>query len=110
MPPRHPGPEAEGPDNRAHFPLGLAPIGSWLRVEALVGGRGLVARLTAMGLYVGARVRVLNAGRPGPMVLNFGGTRLALGQGMAMQVLVSESGTDKDESTSQGIRQSPSDA
>ncbi|MBA4194815.1 MAG: ferrous iron transport protein A [Comamonadaceae bacterium] len=58
-------------------------------VVALHGGLGLVRRLSEMGLNVGSELRVLQRQNGGLVVLR-GGTRLALGGGMAQKILVSK--------------------
>ena len=74
---------------KACFPLPLASVGQAVQIEALQGGRGMVQRLTSMGLYAGAVVTVFNRGTPGPVIVSCGGTRLALGHGIARRVMVS---------------------
>lgn len=57
-------------------------------VRQLRGGGELVHRLAAMGLTVGAQLVVLqNTGR-GPMLVSVRDTRIALGRGEAIKVLV----------------------
>lgn len=73
----------------ACFPLPLASVGQTVRIEVLSGGRGMVQRLTSMGLYVGAEVTVFNRGNPGPVIVSYGGMRLAIGYGMARKLRVS---------------------
>ncbi len=57
-------------------------------VVNLQGGPNFRSRLYAMGLAPGATVRVVNVYNPGPIVVEVGGTRLALGRGMASKVFV----------------------
>lgn len=52
------------------------------------GGRGLMRRLIDMGLTFGTKVRVLKSGGPGPTLIEVRGTRLALGRGVAMKIMV----------------------
>ncbi len=54
----------------------------------LQGGPNFRSRLYAMGLSPGATVQVVNVYNPGPVVVEVGGARLALGRGMASRVLV----------------------
>jgi len=63
-----------------------------VRIEA---GRGLVGRLTALGLVPGTPVEVVSA-NGGPLLLSVLGSRLILGRGMAAKVLVcaSQQGCD----------------
>jgi len=56
----------------------------------IVAGRELNQRLAEMGMVTGAEVEVLDGRMMGPLVVNLGGSRLVLGQGMAMKILVSE--------------------
>ncbi len=57
-------------------------------VVDLRGGPNFRSRLYAMGLAPGAIVRVLENYPRGPIILEVGGTRLALGKGMASRVFV----------------------
>ncbi len=57
-------------------------------VVDLRGGPNFRSRLYAMGLAPGAIVRVLENYPRGPIILDVGGTRLALGKGMASRVFV----------------------
>ncbi len=53
------------------------------------GGRGMVRRLTEMGIVPGAGLTVLSNTRgAGPMMVGVGTGRLGLGRGMARHVLV----------------------
>jgi ferrous iron transport protein A len=63
-------------------------------VCALIGGRGLVSRLAALGFIPGAAIRVLQARNGGPLVVLVRDTRVALGRGEAMKVLVTRSEED----------------
>ena len=59
------------------------------RITGLTSGPGLVRRLEEIGLRVGQRVSKIS-GMPlrGPVVVQVGGTRVALGHGMAKKVIV----------------------
>ena len=59
-------------------------------VTDIRGGRGLIQRLTAMGLTYGTVVHVLKSGGPGPLLIEVRGTRIALGRGVAMKIFVRE--------------------
>ena len=54
------------------------------------GGRGLMKRLMEMGLTRGTKIRVLKSSGPGPMLIEVRGSRLALGKGIAMKIIVEE--------------------
>jgi ferrous iron transport protein A len=58
------------------------------QVVGIRGGFGLARRLAELGLTPGEPVRVLAAGRGGPVLVEVRGTRLALGRGMAAKVFV----------------------
>lgn len=66
----------------------MAP-GETGRITGLAAGPGLVRRLEEIGLRTGQRVSKVS-GMPlrGPVVVQAGGTRVALGHGMAMKVAV----------------------
>ena len=59
------------------------------KVVEFTAGPGLVRRLEEMGIRVGKQVTKIG-GMPlrGPVVVQAGGTRIALGHGMAMKVMV----------------------
>ncbi|MFO8082565.1 MAG: FeoA family protein [Armatimonadota bacterium] len=53
------------------------------------GGRGVVRRLTELGLAPGVRVRlVTDAGSSGPVIVKVGDAKIGIGRGMARRVLV----------------------
>jgi ferrous iron transport protein A len=57
-------------------------------VAGVRGGRGLVRRLSEMGLVPGTEVIVVSSHMRGPMVLKVLGSKLMLGRGMAHKILV----------------------
>lgn len=70
------------------MPLAMASPGEVVRIADVRAGRGLTRRLADMGLLPGTVIRVINSQRPGPVVVEVKGTRLALGHGMAHKILV----------------------
>lgn len=58
------------------------------QVHDLAGGRGFVGRLAALGFTPGARIRMMQNFGHGPLIVLVRDTRLALGRGEAMKVLV----------------------
>ncbi|MHB9301533.1 FeoA family protein [Thermofilum pendens] len=50
---------------------------------------GLIRRLAELGFTKGARVRVLHSSPPGPVLVMVKGSRIALGRGVAMRVMIS---------------------
>ena len=62
------------------------PVDRPLRLVRIAGGRQLKQRLLALGLSEGSEVRVVQR-RPGGVVLARAGTRVAVGQGVAHQLM-----------------------
>ena len=75
------------------MPLSTASPGDMVEVVAVRAGWGLQRRLVGMGLTPGVKVRVVSSGKPGPVVLDVCGSRLALGHGVARKILVDASGS-----------------
>jgi Fur family ferric uptake transcriptional regulator len=71
------------------MPLTMATPGERVRIVGFIGGKGLERRLTSMGLNQGAEVEVVKSSGPGPLIVASRETRIALGFGMARQILVS---------------------
>lgn len=71
-------------------PLGFLPEGEAAIIINIYGGRNMVTRLMAMGLTVGTKIRVVKSTGPGPVLIEVRGTRLALGRGVAMKIMVEE--------------------
>jgi len=69
-------------------PLSFLPPGAKGVVVRLVGGRGLVAKLSAMGISPMTEIEVLHSYAGGPVLVMVRGARVALGRGVAMKVLV----------------------
>lgn len=70
------------------MPLAMVGPGWTVQIVNVRGGRQLQRRLADMGLTPGVVVSVLNSQMPGPVILNLRGSRLALGHGMTMRILV----------------------
>jgi ferrous iron transport protein A len=62
--------------------------GETVIVSSVRAGWGLQRRLADMGLTPGVEVKIVSAGRPGQVVLDVRGSRLALGHGVASKILV----------------------
>ncbi|MCJ7513093.1 MAG: ferrous iron transport protein A [Anaerolineales bacterium] len=71
------------------FPLTEAAIGTPVQVAQVLNGQGVARRLRPMGLAQGDRVCVVR-GAPfwGPIVVEIPGRVIALGRGVASQILV----------------------
>lgn len=57
-------------------------------VEFLHRGKGMLLRLRDMGLFTGKVVEILSNSAGGPIFLKVDDTRLAIGRGMAMKIMV----------------------
>jgi ferrous iron transport protein A len=70
------------------IPLDQLLTGKHGVIRQLRGGKEFTSRLTAMGLAIGSAFEVLqNRGR-GPVLVRARGTRIALGRGEALKILV----------------------
>jgi ferrous iron transport protein A len=82
--------------NEERIPLSAVAPGEVGVVCQLAGGRGFMSRLAAMGFTLGAEVTMVqNFGR-GPVIVLVRDTRVALGRGEAIKVLVSRRGSSHD--------------
>jgi len=61
--------------------------GQEARVVTVIGGRGAIRNLMAIGIVPGKRVKVLGR-RGGAMLVSVDGTKYVLGRGLAMRVVV----------------------
>lgn len=69
------------------IPLAMLADGEEGRIVSIMGGHGLVRRLAELGFNPGASVKVIrNSG--GPLVVSLRESRMAIGRGMAMRILV----------------------
>lgn len=69
------------------FLLTMAGRGQTVRLARITAGRKLTHRLTELGLTPGVKFEVLHD-HGGPLLLAVRDSRLALGRGMASQILV----------------------
>ena len=70
------------------MPLAMLPENEEARVVEVRGGRGLARRLSELGFTPGARVKVLFSNSPGPVLIDVRGSRIALGRGLLMRIIV----------------------
>ncbi|KOR28062.1 iron transporter FeoA [Achromatium sp. WMS3] len=75
------------------FALGMATEGEQLQIVALQAGRTLDKRLTDLGLNIGSEIRVVQRQGAG-MLVERDATRIAVGGGMAMKIMVVHIGDD----------------
>lgn len=77
------------------MPLSMASSGEWVKVVSVKAGWGLQRRLADLGLTPGVEIQVISSGRPGQVVLNVRGSRLALGHGVSGKIMVDIGGKKK---------------
>jgi Fe2+ transport system protein FeoA len=68
------------------LPLEFLHTGAWADIADVTGEPGWVSRLAEMGVRIGGRLHVLQAGSP--CLLQIGESRLSLRGDVAMQILV----------------------
>jgi ferrous iron transport protein A len=68
--------------------LAEVPEGAQAVVHGLQGGGGFVGRMAALGFTVGEQISVLQNSGQGPVIVLVRDTRVALGRGEALKVLV----------------------
>lgn len=74
----------------ASFGIGLARLGSRVRVAGLTGKHpALAKRLAGMGIYPGCELEILQR-EGGSLIVRVGQSRVALGAGMVHKIRVSE--------------------
>jgi len=71
------------------IPLAILPENREAAVVEVNGGMGLTRRLSEIGFTPGAKVKVLHSSPPGPILVIVRGSRIALGRGVAMKIIVS---------------------
>ena len=74
--------------------LDKIPPGTSVVVRKFEGGRELVTRLAALGLSIESHVKVLQNRAHGPLLVLVRDTRIALGRGQALKILVEEPGDE----------------
>jgi ferrous iron transport protein A len=74
----------------ARWQQSLADVGTGtsVRIDTINGGRGLMGRLSSMGLVPGTEVLVISGRRGGPVIVGLRGCRIAIGCGMANKIMV----------------------
>ena len=82
------------PGKPAGIPLAAAATNTRLRITALVAGRGLVERLSDMGLPIGSEIEVIQRQTGGRLIVARDFVRIALGGGMAQKIIVEPVGSE----------------
>ena len=71
------------------LPLGLVREGEKVEIiDFLQKGKGLFGRLKNMGFLAGKIVEIVSNQGRGPLLLKIDETRIAIGRGMAMKIMV----------------------
>ncbi|MCD6263366.1 ferrous iron transport protein A [Candidatus Bathyarchaeota archaeon] len=70
--------------------LGMLPEGTRARVIKVYGGRGLTRRLAELGFNIGELVKVVRNHHSGPVLIEVKDSRIALGRGVALKIIVEE--------------------
>lgn len=70
------------------IPLALIRDGERVKVLKISGGRGLVRRMTDLGLRPGAEIEIISASRNGSFIIRLGEQRLGVGFGVAKKIFV----------------------
>ncbi|MFH1662592.1 MAG: FeoA family protein [Chloroflexota bacterium] len=75
-------------NNISTMPLSTVPSGKQVQIVNIEAGWGLQRRLADMGLTPGLKVMVISSQKPGSVVLDVRGSRLALGRGISHKIIV----------------------
>ena len=73
--------------NRPDIPLAMASCGEGLTVQSVRGGKMRCSRLASMGILPGCELELISKGR-GPVIVDVRGSRLAIGQSLALSIMV----------------------
>ncbi len=76
------------PTNETYLPITSLAEGEEAIIRDITGGNALISRLAGMGIALNTKVRYLHS-RGGLVVVQVGETRVALGSGEAVKILVS---------------------
>jgi ferrous iron transport protein A len=71
----------------SRIPLALAKEGSTGVVVDIIGGRGAMSKLLALGIVPGKRIKVLG-NRGGAILVAINGSKFVMGRGLAMKVMI----------------------
>jgi Fur family ferric uptake transcriptional regulator len=82
---------------RPVLPLSFVLPGEQVVIDRLEGGSQVQQRLADMGLTPGTTIEVIKASGPGPIIVAFRGSRLALGRGLSQKVLVAANNSPADD-------------
>lgn len=77
-----------GEDLRTAMPLAFLSEGVEGEIVGFRGGKGLVRRLVDMGFTPGTKVKIMSSHHPGPILVEVKGSKIALGRGVTMKIIV----------------------
>ena len=72
----------------AEIPLLNIKTGQKVKLIRVDAGEDLKSRLAALGMVPNVQITIINKGRPGPFVVSFKGSRIALGREMTEKIIV----------------------
>ncbi len=72
----------------AEIPLLNIETGQKVKLIRVDAGEDLKSRLAALGMVPNVQITIINKDRPGPFVVSFKGSRIALGRGMTEKIMV----------------------
>ncbi len=70
------------------IPLSNIKTGQKVKLIRVDAGEDLKSRLAALGMVPNTQIMIINKNRPGPFVVSFKGSRIALGRDMTKKVIV----------------------
>jgi len=73
---------------KASIPLTMLNEGEEGKVKEILGGRGLIRRLSELGFIFGERIRILHSHSSGPILVEIKDSRIAIGRGVAMKIII----------------------
>ena len=68
--------------------LNYVEPGKEVSLVSISGGRGIISKLSSMGLVPGVKITVLSRNGHGPVMISNKESRLAIGNGMARKISV----------------------
>ena len=71
-------------------PLSMIPEGKTFSISRIKAGRGLARRLMELGFKENTKLTVVRAQHHGPLIVMLNNSRIAMGRGMAMKVMMKQ--------------------
>ncbi|MDJ0532584.1 MAG: FeoA family protein [Xenococcaceae cyanobacterium MO_207.B15] len=70
------------------FPLSATKVGDRVVINQILSGKGMIHRLSQMGLTLGLEVQVISKTKSGSVIIGIRSEQIGLGAAMAHQVMV----------------------